>query len=384
MKIVTNLPRLLLGFSAVVLFCSCGGTDVNEPYLSVNSDPGDGAEVNQVSAELQTIGLAGAESDADQTTSGMAPFLVGDGVMDQAVGTIDPSSWGELMSGGGVLLSMVDLGEEPRRPLRLSPSVGQVESLTFEMAMNMGMSMGSEPLVMMDTPDVTFTIESELMSLGDDGLLSLRWSCTGVEVSKGVGLMAGQEELMDAEMRGLVGLSGFHTINSLGYPVSTSMSFADHLLLESPQLLEQLKSVEGILDGAGFVLPGLEVGAGASWETLREVENNGFSFLVHQVVSLTELNDSEVTFSVTTTQALGDSAPQIPNLPLGAEVEVTSLTSSGTGLITLVEGMMNSKHVQTDLDMSIEMQVTGLAPEAMHMALQNQTGLKVTTIILAE
>ena len=143
MKIITNLPRLPLGFSAVALLFSCVGTDVNEPYLSVNSDPGDGAGVNQVSAELQTIGLAGAESDANQTTSGMAPFLVGDGLMDQAVGTIDPSSWGELMSGGGVLLSMVDLGEEPRRPLRLSPNVGQVESLKFEMAMNMGTALGS-------------------------------------------------------------------------------------------------------------------------------------------------------------------------------------------------------------------------------------------------
>ena len=159
------------------------------------------------------------------------------------------------------------------------------------------------------------------------------------------------------------------------------MSLTDDL---SPMMREQMRSVEGMLDAAAFVLPGQAVGAGASWETLRELENNGFSFLVHQVVNLTALTDTQAMFTVTTTQALGDSAPNIPNLPVGAEVEVTSLVSDGTGEITLVEGMMNSKLVQSDLAMSIEMQVSGLGPEPMEMALQNQTGLKVTAEVVAE
>ena len=381
MQSFRDLSRLSMGFSAVVLLSSCVGSDLTEPDVGANPDANEGQEVQHILSEATLSDGVVEAVAADPIASVLAPFFVGDGLKDQTVGPIEPSSWRDLMVSDGVLLSIVELGEEPRRRLRVSPAVGQVETLDFEMAMTMGMSMGGERLVMMETPTVSFTIESQLLSIDEEGALALSWTYTGVEVSEGVGLMAGQEELMQAEMSGLVGLSGLQTINSLGYPISSSMSLTDNL---SPMMREQMKSVEGMLDAAAFVLPGQAVGAGASWETLRELENNGFSFLVHQAVRLTELTETQAIFAVTTTQALGDSAPQIPNLPEGAEVEVSSLVSGGTGQITLVEGMINSKHVQSDLDMSIEMQVSGLGAEPMEMALQNQTGLRVTAEVSAE
>jgi hypothetical protein len=378
----THLSRLSLSLSAFVLLSSCGGSETTEPTEMGDSPAAiERDEAQTASSESSLNDVAEEVVTPESTTSVLAPYFVGDGIREQAVGPIEPNTWRDLMTTDGVLLSVVDLGEAPRRLLRLTPEVGQVETLEFEMAMTMGMSMGGEGLVMMDTPNVSFTIESELLSMDAEEGLSLRWTYTGVDVAEGIGLMAGQEELMEAEMRGLVGLSGLQTMNSLGYPLSSSMSLTDDL---SPMMREQMRSVEGMLDAAAFVLPGQAVGAGASWETLRELENNGFSFLVHQVVNLTALTDTQAMFTVTTTQALGDSAPNIPNLPVGAEVEVTSLVSDGTGEITLVEGMMNSKLVQSDLAMSIEMQVSGLGPEPMEMALQNQTGLKVTAEVVAE
>jgi len=377
----SELSRFALGFSAITVLFSCGGADpegseqstqANE-NLSEISTPADHSEASA------TDGEGGENSDfSSESVDSPTVFL---GIMPQTSGPLQRSSWGDLIMSGDILLSVVDVGAEPRRALVLNADVGQVEMLQFEMDMTMGMSMGGEDLVMMDTPKVTFTIESELTSIAEDGSLDIRWLYKSVDVAEGVGMMAGQGELMEAEMRGLVGMGGQQTLNALGYPMVSTLSGTGGL---SPRMQEQMRSVESMLESAAFVLPAVSVGVGASWETLRELENNGFSFLVHQVVQLTELTDTEASFSVSTTQVIGDSAPQVPNLPEGAEVDVTSLESSGSGQITMVEGMINSKSVRSELDLAIEMTVSGIAPDPVAMALQNQTGLIMTSELASE
>lgn len=381
MSYFSELSRFALGFSAITVLFSCGGADpegseqstqANE-NLSEISTPADHSEASA------TDGEGGENSDfSSESVDSPTVFL---GIMPQTSGPLQRSSWGDLIMSGDILLSVVDVGAEPRRALVLNADVGQVEMLQFEMDMTMGMSMGGEDLVMMDTPKVTFTIESELTSIAEDGSLDIRWLYKSVDVAEGVGMMAGQGELMEAEMRGLVGMGGQQTLNALGYPMVSTLSGTGGL---SPRMQEQMRSVESMLESAAFVLPAVSVGVGASWETLRELENNGFSFLVHQVVQLTELTDTEASFSVSTTQVIGDSAPQVPNLPEGAEVDVTSLESSGSGQITMVEGMINSKSVRSELDLAIEMTVSGIAPDPVAMALQNQTGLIMTSELASE
>ena len=143
--------------------------------------------------------------------------------------------------------------------------------------------------------------------------------------------------------------------------------------------MDQLQSMNDSLGNSSVPVPSEAIGTGAVWETLMRDQSNGMDLVQHTRAELVAWDGEDAVIKSTLTQVLADMSPEMPDMPPGAEVSISSFDSTGTGDIRMRSGYLNPVDSTSEVELSMNMNVKA---EGQEMDMAMKTAIKASFKII--
>lgn len=250
--------------------------------------------------------------------------------------------------------SLLDAGVEPRQPLRFAPQPNQMQTTTMTLQSNVAMEVGGQVLPSMDAPASTMTFESSITQVDDNGDIHYQMYCTGVEVADSPNAPPQVRELLDAQLKNLVGAGGTFVMDSQGNVKESDFKLPENADAMMQQIFEQISQS---FEQLSTPFPAEAVGLGAKWQMAQTLNVSGMQMTQNTLYELVSLQQNVATLKITIEQQAPSQQIAPPGLPPGAKVTLNSMASQGQGQVTI--------------------RLDRLMPESGTMSLQSATDLKI-------
>jgi hypothetical protein len=268
---------------------------------------------------------------------------------------------------GAPIIKLLAAGKGPTRKLRITAKPGDHQTLVMTMAMGMGMQSGGKDLVPMTrVPAIHMTLDLEVESVAPNGDIRCKVVFSKSEIATDASANPAVVAAMKKSLAGLDGLSGYSVITSRGFTKDADFKVGPNA---DPQLTELLDGMRQSLRQLSAPLPAEAVGKDARWQTTMKIEVSGTSLTQVGTSHLVELSDNSAKIEVELKQSAGRQKIQRN----GMSVELISLTSSGSGDLTLDLGHVMASPATMSVKSASEMEVMG---QKMHMTLDMTFSVK--------
>lgn len=146
-----------------------------------------------------------------------------------------------------------------------------------------------------EAPDITFVIDTEVTSVSDDEVV-IEQTYASLEVGGDEAVAAQVEETLQP----LVGLTGTLTLTPTGSLVESDLEAPADLDPTIASVFEQIEDQAGQIS---VVFPDEEIGEGAEWSTVADLDLNGVSIEQTTSYTLESLDGDDYTISAEVEQA---------------------------------------------------------------------------------
>jgi len=231
-------------------------------------------------------------------------------------------------------LEILSTGTGEKTQLRFTPIVNsrQTSTLTLKLDVKEGMSIA--------LPTTKLTMEVVVTQVDANGDIHFDFTYKNVDLLAEPGAPREAINALRPSLTPLIGLSGSIVVNSRGQTKSTRINLPPELDPTAKQIFEQLSTS---LDQFYAPLPEEAVGTGARWRVSQELNVNGIQLTQSAIYELVSNQDNVLELMVLVEQeALPQTVtlPNIPALPVGATLELRSLSSQGEGEMTFGLGQI--------------------------------------------
>src|SRR5690606_18687126 len=125
-----------------------------------------------------------------------------------------------------------------------------------------------------------------------------------------------------------------------------------------PQLVALLQNLQDGMTNAYLPLPKEPVGPGAKWTATNQVEAGGIEVTQVNEVTLKSIAGDKLTVDLVFKQSAPAQRIQVPELPPGAQVELTGMTGAGKGNLTVDLGTLVTDS-RIELSMTVDTKISG-------------------------
>lgn len=332
----------------------------------------------QYSFSSVTLGLAliacggGESSTSEASTSSSEPTAATASECVDAAGGFVKDKWIECAPLDTVEIALVNAGDGEKKELRLNAESGHTESNRMSMDISMSMGMGPMGQMDMDLPTMMIDMTTEVVETLPNGNIKSNITLSGIDVGVATGMMAGMEGELRATLQELVGLRGEMVMSATGFVLEGGFEAPANA---SKEIVDQLQSMNDSLGNSSVPVPSEAIGTGAVWETLMRDNSNGMDLVQHTRAELVEWDGEDAVIKSTLTQVLADMSPEMPDMPPGAEVSISSFDSKGTGDIRMRSGYLNPVDSTSEVELSMDMKVKA---EGQEMDMSMKTAIEAS------
>lgn len=231
------------------------------------------------------------------------------------------------------VVTLLDPGAEPRRPLRYRLVPGAQETLTMRTEMAIATRAdGGDAAPAVEYPPVVMTLRLRVAEAGSaPDRARYEFALEAVEVEDAPGVAPEVVDAMRRHFDEIEGMTGSADVDARGFNwnarVERPRGRAGHA---TPALGQVLDSTAQGMERMSAPLPEEPVGQGARWELRQTIEQNGVTLEQRTLFELIELDGQRGVLATQITQRAGRQPMAVAGAPAGA-AELLSLESTGTG-----------------------------------------------------
>ena len=271
-------------------------------------------------------------------------------------------------------LTMLKMGAEPRRTLRLHPKVGDKCTATMTMNLEMEMALGGADSQKMKLPAMNLTMETTVKTVSPQGDCGYESVTTAVGVAEDSGATPEMADAMKTTLGGLKGVTVLGTLTHRGIMKGTELKATEDLNPQARQAMEQMKDA---FANAGVLLPEEAVGVGAKWEVKQQIKSQGMLIDQTSVFELVSMAGDRITAKTTLTQAAENQQITNPAAP-DMKIELIKLASTGTGEITTDLRMLTPARAEIKMNNESKMAMGG-GDQKTEMSMKMGINIKLET-----
>ncbi len=255
----------------------------------------------------------------------------------------------------GVEVTLISAGNEPRRAVRFSPEVGQIQKSDLIVKMSQkilvgGMAMASQPI-----PPQKMTMETKVTDVSSDGDISFEFEYTNMKVIDDPNRPSPIAATLEKMLEPMIGSTGQGVVTNRGMTRSGKFNVPDDL---SPQLKQLLAGMEDAMNRLSSPVPEEAIGEGAQWKITQRVVANGMKLTQTSIHTVTSMSKDGFEMSVKLEQEAESQVITNPMLPAGTKLKLDSLVSDGTAEITVEEAAVfpvsSKMKIDSNSNMSID------------------------------
>ena len=230
-------------------------------------------------------------------------------------------------------ITVLDAGAEPRATMRAKVKAGQEQPMNMTMTIGMAMSMAGSQVPYIKMPPTEMQMRTKVTSVSSSGDFRYEFDLHGIDVRPLADTPPDLVTGLKSAMSGLVGMRGHSVVSDRG-----EVREADFQLPAGapPQVQQQMQGMRQSIQQIAVPFPEEAVGVGARWEVVARIpELNGMSLSQTSTYEIVERAGDRLRLK---TSILQRAEPQVmtpPGMPPGAIVRLESMSSSGTGEMTL-------------------------------------------------
>jgi hypothetical protein len=237
------------------------------------------------------------------------------------------------------VITLLDPGAEPRRPLRYRLAPGAEEILVMRTEMTVATRVDGTPLSSVDYPPVVMTLRLRVMNRDRDendaahvpGQARYEFALEAVDVEDAPGVQPEVVAAMRRHFQEVTGMTGSADIDARGFNWNARMQHPRGQARDTtPAIRQMVDSASQGMDRMSAPLPEEPVGRGARWELRQTIEQNDVTLQQRTLVELVELDGQRGVLTTQITQRADRQPMTITGMPAGA-AELLALDSTGSG-----------------------------------------------------
>lgn len=261
-------------------------------------------------------------------------------------------------------VKLLNAGSEPRKVLRLHPTVGDKQTLAMSIKMAMTMQAAGSTMPAMDLPTMLMTMEIAVKDVSTNGEISYTILYSEADAETGSGAKSAASAAMKSSMAGLRGLSGEGKMSDRGIVKSLEMKLPPDA---DPQLSQSMSQMKESFASSSTPFPEEAVGSGAKWEYKSRIKSQGMTVDQTMTFELLTVDGDQVALRTSLAQNAAGQKIENPSMP-GMKMDLTKLTVTGTGKssVDLGQLMPSSSTLDENSDVQMSMNV-GQQKQAMSM-----------------
>lgn len=252
-------------------------------------------------------------------------------------------------------VKLISAGGEPRKALRLHPAVGDKQSLTLTMKMEMDMGAATGGMPPMKLPEMKFGTDATIRSITPNGDITFGLLFTESGIVGDPDPSNPMSAMMADGMATLKGSTATCTMSDRGTMISQSFKVSENAAPMVRQSFEQSKE-----SFSQITLPEEAVGVGAKWEVKEKKTTQGMTLDQTSTFEITAIEGDILTLRTTLNQHAANQKIENPAMP-GMKMDLTKLTSegSGTGKVDLSKAMPIVTEMKMKSETSMSMNLGG-------------------------
>ena len=267
---------------------------------------------------------------------------------------------------------LLEAGQTPHQVLRMKPVKGQTHRHEMSMQMKMASEANGQGMPGVDSPPMTFTMESTVTDIKENG----DFDVTVVYTDAGLGDDSGPPEMVEAltdVMQSMIGIRFNSLINARGATEKTEVEMPDSV---NPLVRQQISEMAKSLDQMTSPFPEEAIGLGGKWKLVSPMETGGIKLTQTTIFTVEALTADTVTVSVAISQEAPPQDIDVPDAG-GAKVRLESLTCQGTGRSKLNLQSVLADQVDLKIELELEMNVQSFGQEIdIVQTVENQMQIK--------
>ncbi len=219
--------------------------------------------------------------------------------------------------------------------------------------MDMEMSVGGKTHRLPAPPLIQMSMESNVTKVEENGDIHVNFSYLDTEVVAGADTPPEMVNAMREPMKKLAGMKSSAILDNQGNTKQVNFTLPEDLDFNTKQMMEQLlNSIKQL----SFPMPSEAVGIGAKWQFSNSLVVNGMTFNQMMTCEIVELKDNIATLQVNIEQQAPPQKMTQTGFSAGTSVDLNSLTSQGSGKITIALNQILP--IRSDMSVRSKMEMT--------------------------
>jgi len=252
----------------------------------------------------------------------------------------------------GPQLTVLELGQEPRVVLRLSPALGQNQRHEMSTLMKMNATINNQEQPAFPIPTMKFALESAVTHLAENGDATLEVKYVAANLADDVELEEGMAEAMKEVLRSMIGITFKSVVDSRGFAKQASVEIPEGT---NPVVRQQIEEVSKSLDQMISPLPAEAVGVGAKWQLVANLASGGMKMVQTTTFTITAIDGDAIAVSADVKQTAEPQEIQSPAAP-GALLRLESFQAIGQGTTRL--DLRSLMPAAASVDMQVQVQLS--------------------------
>jgi len=228
-------------------------------------------------------------------------------------------------------VKLLAAGSEPRTVLRLHPTVGDKQTISMTMKMDMAMGAAGNQMPAINIPAMLMTMEVAVKNISTTGDITYEIIFTDASVGTATNMEPAMAAMLKSSLAGIQGMTGTGNMSSQGIVSSMEMKLAPGA---NPQLRQTMDQMKDAFSSSVNALPEEAVGPGARWEYKTKLKSQGMTVDQSINYELVSIDGDRLTLRNTIRQSSANQKVESPAMP-GTKIDLIKMTGNGTGSTTL-------------------------------------------------
>ena len=222
------------------------------------------------------------------------------------------------------VVTVLEAGAGPRRPLRFTPKVGVTQVIEMTVHIETEQTLDGEAQPSQKAPPMQYTMETIINAADEAGDISYEFEYKTANIVDEPGVNPFVAEMMRNALKAIEGLRGKGIMTDRGF---NKLIKFDRPAGMNPMLLQQLGEMERSMEQLVSPFPAEPVGVGAVWKVESTIRHPGMLIRQTAVVTLLAADGDRVEVRTDMTQTADPQKIEVPGMP---PMKLKSYRAEGT------------------------------------------------------